>query len=487
MKNIALVTIASATTALCLSAACGSSDTNCTASTVTVTVTATGGHGGQGGGTGATGAGGQGSRSIGEHCSQGSECASGLCLDEEHTGWGTGYCAQFCNAVVHCPDGSTCFTGDSSLGQICLTSCDPSGTGSECSSAQGCFDLGDGSGVCMGGCAATQDCPDMKNCDPSGGPQDAQGNTFGSCNCSDDSGCPRLGNCEPDGYCYLPEVCNDGIDNEPDGLTDCEDTEDCGTACAAQYTAACTAAVDAQATNVGDTTGGTALFAGSCTGARGALENIFTYTPTTADVTVHLSLTSPDTDQGIYVRSACSDPTTELACQDQEIAGGTAQLFLPVSSTDPLFIFVDGFDGPASAGAYTLDVSELASATETEPNNAWSTANAAPAGTIVTAQVSPAGDDDWYSVALASAGTLTVVVTETVPGDCGVFGSIDSEVQILGTDHVTQLAYNDDANGGLCSQASAPGLAAGTYFVRVSASVSSPSLTFPNNLVVEVQ
>jgi len=48
------------------------------------------------------------------------------------------------------------------------------------------------------------------------------------------------------------------------------------------------------------------------------------------------------------------------------------------------------------------------------------------------------------------------------------------------------LVSDDDGDDGLCSLAIAPGLAAGTYFVRVRAAAGATPATFPYRLDMEV-
>jgi len=357
---------------------------------------------------------------------------------------------------------------------ICLAQCDP--TGDDCLSAQSCVD-----GVCVGGCATADDCPNMGHCDED----------YLVCYCAADADCPTLGNCEPDGFCYAPEVCDDGADGDGDGLSDCEDAEDCATACAAAYADACQAAVAAQASNAGDTANGSSLFAGSCTGGSGAKEQIYSYAPSAADALIHIWLDSA-TDQGFYLRSLCADPSpgVELACQEGAPEAHTEHLVYQASSPDPFYVLVDGTASHADqdpAGPFMLGVREVTAHAEVEPNDTRQQANAAAPATLVTAAIG-AGDTDWYSVAVPANATLWVAVLGSGSDTC-LYGTIDSELAIVAPDGTTELAHDDD-NGtyDYCSSASVPDLAAGTYFVRVwAAAKAAQGTTFSYGLVIEAQ
>jgi hypothetical protein len=476
MKNVGLVVVAVAAAALGLSAACGSDGGPTPAcSGGAMAVGGSGGGAGQESPTGGTGHGGShGTRAIGGHCKLHTECADGLCLSEEQTGWGSGYCSRLCNSVVPCPDGTECVAAGP-LGMICLQQCDPAAA--DCLSAQRCVD-----GVCVGGCSTAEDCPDMGNCEPD----------YLTCFCTSNAECPTLGNCEPDGFCYRPELCDNGFDDEPDGLRDCEDVEDCGAACNAQYAAACGAAIAAEQGNVGDTADGSLLFAATCTGHEGAKETIYTYAPSAADALVHVWLDSA-TDQGLYLRATCADDSVaaELGCRDAVGGGQTENLLYQAAGLEPLYLFVDGnvtFAEPDPAGPFTLGVREVTIAAEQEPNGTRPQANVVGPGRVVSANVGPAGDDDWFSVAVPDGATLWAAVLDSGLDTCA-YGTIDSEIQLLAPDGTTELAYHDD-NGTFdyCSSAKAAGLPAGTYYVRVSAAVkAAPETTFAYQLVIEAQ
>ncbi|HXJ36774.1 MAG TPA: hypothetical protein VMS22_22285, partial [Candidatus Eisenbacteria bacterium] len=79
---------------------------------------------------------------------------------------------------------------------------------------------------------------------------------------------------------------------------------------------------------------------------------VYVVTPAT-DGTLTLSLTS-DWDGGIYVRTTCDDPQTELACEDVLGENATEVLQLPVTGGTTYYVYVDGYT-TESYGSYTLD------------------------------------------------------------------------------------------------------------------------------------
>jgi hypothetical protein len=282
---------------------------------------------------------------------------------------------------------------------------------------------------------------------------------------------------------FLPEDCGDGVDNDGNGYTDCED-DVCLADPSCPLAATCSAATAATASNPGDTTAGSAYFAASCTGF-GASEIIYSYTPA-SDGVVELTLQAA-ADLGLYARSACDDPATELACADGFFGGTDEHLTVPAQTGVPITIFVDGYDS-TEAGPFTLLAQPL-SVDEVEPND--DTVNATPFASPYQAAVTPSLDQDYIEITVPGPSSmLTAQVDDLGNGAC-LASALDSEVEIYATNGTTSLAFNDDiddVNGNFCSLTSATGLAAGTYFVRVSASqMYSPFSTFPYRLIVTVQ
>jgi hypothetical protein len=279
----------------------------------------------------------------------------------------------------------------------------------------------------------------------------------------------------------IPEICNDGADNDGDLLTDCEDADDCITDTAAcPIAGVCGAAPAALPSDAGDTSTGGTYFAGSCTGDQLAPEELRSFLPPEAGVLL-VTLDSA-TNQGVYVRSDCDDPTSELGCLDDAPGGAAEMLVVPVEGGGlPVSIFVDGAE-PGQAGPFTL-LTEHRPAEEVEPNGGPGTASdfADP----YVAAIYPAGEEDYIRVQINGQGTtLVATVTDFGNGDCANF-KLDSVLEIYAADGTTSLAFNDDA-GDFCSRAEATGLAAGDYFVRVAASRVATRPIFAYLLTVEI-
>jgi hypothetical protein len=277
-----------------------------------------------------------------------------------------------------------------------------------------------------------------------------------------------------------PEICDDGADNDGDLLTDCEDVAGCGSeASTCPLATTCGQATAAQPNEAGDSSSGAGYFAGSCTGGMLAPEALFSYTPASTGA---LSLTLQSaTDQGVYARTGCADPASEIGCLDDNAAGIDEVLVIPVEAGVPLTLFVDAAD-PTQAGPFTLDTA-LDPSTEVEPNDTPATASDYGPQVFVGA-VSPAGDVDLVAVDVPQAGaTLTAEITDFGNGDCANF-KLDSALEVLGPDGTTSLAMNDDT-GNFCSLVQAEGLSAGVHYVRVSAAEDAMKPTFAYRLSVQ--
>jgi cysteine-rich repeat protein len=259
-------------------------------------------------------------------CTANADCAGGFCITEIENGWPSGSCSGVCVlATDDCPGGGSC----TDLGN------------------------GDGTGYCLVPCSQASECRDGYGCSDAGG----LGATLCLPSCTDKAQCPTVHYCDPGtGLCSAPELdCSDNQDNDGDGAIDCEDS-DCAATCEPQVTAACADAPAAQASNAGDTVSGTRLFSGSCTGS-GSHEQVYSFTPGAAGEVGALTLVLQSaTDQGIYLRAACGDPSTEIACRDAHVGGIDEPIERVMNGGEPLWIFVDGYE-PGHEGAYTLSVS----------------------------------------------------------------------------------------------------------------------------------
>ncbi len=226
----------------------------------------------------------------------------------------------------------------------------------------------------------TCEAPDTNICYCNGClPECDDGNgTFADCVCSvcaADPFCSNPNNCNLDSICdpfnegcvcpdcagHLDcigqiEICDNGVDDNGNGLVDCEDAAFCGTLAVCQEPACMTATAIVDGDTMGDTTGGTSLLSGSCTGA-GAEEVVYTYTPATDGYLV-VNLASA-TDQGVHVRTTCTDTTSQVACVDAQVGGTDEHFAVDVTMGTPLTIIVDGF-ADTEAGPFTLSLTLVA-------------------------------------------------------------------------------------------------------------------------------
>ncbi len=165
----------------------------------------------------------------------GAVCAPGQVLVYSGSDW---VCTDFAPASV-CPPGSylPCYTGPPGTAGVgaCLagtSSCDPSGTGfGECSD-----EITPSVETCSGGldddCDGFTDCGDPDcNTDPACSCAPGEVDCGGACvdTSTDPNHCGGCGvacsageSCSA-GICVVAEDCTDGVDNDSDGFTDCDD------------------------------------------------------------------------------------------------------------------------------------------------------------------------------------------------------------------------------------------------------------------------
>jgi cysteine-rich repeat protein len=268
--------------------------------------------------------------------------------------------------------------------------------------------------------------------------------------------------------------------------------------------------------NSGDTSLGLDLFDGSCQ-LGGAPEQMFSFSPGSAGI-LTLSLNSV-ADLGVYVRSDCADPGSELGCVDNLFGGAVETLVVEI--TDPsqvMAIAVDGFaageegpftlnlafeevicgDGILSGGEQcddgnTTDGDDCSSLcllenafSEIEPNNTAGTANDFAAIAVndrVTAQINPSGDLDFFVVTVPP-GQVADLRVESLNGPLGTTCAsflVDTEFDVFDAAG-TLLANDDDGAVGFCSLINLGGLPEGDYFIRVKSSDFDPTGTFDYTL-----
>jgi cysteine-rich repeat protein len=316
--------------------------------------------------------------------------------------------------------------------------------------------------------------------------------------------------------CSPAEDCFDGLDNDGDGLRDCEDP-DCAPVCA--DSCASPIVIAAPVYVIGDSTGHANTLASSCaSGAGSGPELVYQVTAAEAGV-LDFTLLS-DVNLTLSARSQCDDAGTELGCSNRVAAPpGAERLTVPVALGDTVLVVLDGFDD-GEFGVYSLKVdarvpgcgdlhtdpgeecddgSQISGdgcsatctveTTESEPaNNAFGSADLyPPASDRWYARIYPAGDQDYLSAEVTVAGSTIVAQIHDL-GDGGCANHLlDTVLDILGTDGSTLLASDDNGGEGSCSLATAAGLAAGTYYVRVAASSTASPSSFGYALDVTVQ
>lgn len=307
--------------------------------------------------------------------------------------------------------------------------------------------------------------------------------------------------------CSGVENCNDGRDNDGDGTADCADTE-----CAVPCTDACFAPplVAENSTVYGTTSGHGAALAASCSDGSAEGREVVYQINVSQDSKLDVLLSS-DQPLTVSLRQSCYEDASELAC------GGLTRLTLDALAGDSYFVVVDGVSSQ-DAGEYVLEVVARQQAcgdgirdtdeecddgnindgdgcdpdcflelSESEPNNRRFNSDTYDFSPWF-AQIDVEGDSDYTRVTLTDDSATLVVRTQNLgDGACG-FNLMDTIVEIFdtNTNGNTLLASDDDGGDGLCSLAIAPGLGAGTYFVRVKAADGAEPATFPYRLDMSV-
>lgn len=287
--------------------------------------------------------------------------------------------------------------------------------------------------------------------------------------------------------------CMDATDNNGDGfLFDCHDPtcfDDSG--CADAQGTECSDSRPALTPGTpqdGDTSDGTALFGTydpTCSAMSGGMTQLFAYAPTGESVLLGLTLDSA-TDQGFFMRTACADVSTQVACRDAVLGNETE--FLTVLAEDGVdyTVFVSAYEG-GEEGAYTLTSTTFPYG-ETEPNDQFDVADSVEGGEYC--HLTEAEDVDWFAFSLTSAADVTVFSDDVQDGDCAE-SRIDTEIELFESDGTTSIAFNDDLdepNSNYCSSLEATNLPAGDYLVRVQSSeMYCPNCTFGYRLQLGIE
>jgi hypothetical protein len=155
--------------------------------------------------------------------------------------------------------------------------------------------------------------------------------------------------------CY-EAICDDASDDDGDGDVDCDDSD-----CALNLS--CTSPTECPALELGDSTGDRLAFgnnagwmddeSGSC-GSTGG-EDVMVSWEAPADGCYTFETSSSDYDTVLRQMDACGG--TELACDDDGGDGTTSSLEVTAVAGDTIYISIDGYSS-SSAGSFVLDVSE---------------------------------------------------------------------------------------------------------------------------------
>ncbi len=311
--------------------------------------------------------------------------------------------------------------------------------------------------------------------------------------------------------CVLAERCTNDADDDGDGLTDCDDP-DCASACADSCPTA--TELNDPLTVTGSTLGHANKLDSSCASPMGSgPEVVYSFTAAHTGV-LDLRLVSND-DLTISIRPACEQPA-ELGCSDNALGPDAVErLKVPVTQGQTVFVIVEGTSAN-DAGSFAFEIESRPIAcgdgftdgteecddgntnsgdgcsaqcslesSEVEPNDTSAQANSYLAPWV--AALSPAGDVDLVKVSVASSPAYIVAETRDLDQLSCASGLVDTFVEILDTDGMTELAVDDDSAEGTCSKAIAAGLSPGDYYVRVSAppGASQPSFAYVLDLQVK--
>jgi cysteine-rich repeat protein len=308
-----------------------------------------------------------------------------------------------------------------------------------------------------------------------------------------------------------PEQCFDGLDNDGNDATDCDDSV-CDEACASSCASTTPLADPSQVR--GNTRDHAAQLGSACSDPDGESGSEIVYdfvARTSGMLDVTLSTAAPELT--LSLRTACGDDASELTCAT------THWLSVPVAAGDALFIVVDGYSA-AAAGKYVISAATRPIAcgdairdanegcddgdetsgdgcssecevesSEQAPNDAMADANPFnPAlADYYYGEISEPGDVDWVAVAVPGpSSTLQATTLELGDGACEQ-GLLDSAIAIYGPDQALIVENDDNPMGvGTCALAVAEGLPAGTYYLRVAATPADPQLTFPYALELSI-
>ncbi len=306
--------------------------------------------------------------------------------------------------------------------------------------------------------------------------------------------------------CTGDENCTDGeVDQDRDGALDCADT-DCAEACA--NSCADVEALSDPASVAGETFQHAAQLRGSCLSSdvTSGPEIVYRFTAAHSGVLEAQLRSNSNTDFTLSVRSTCASDGSELGCaQTSSAFQGRDVLRVPITQNQSVFIVVDG-TGSGNAGGFSLSLASrpivcgdgnrdgaeacddgnvrsldgcsaacALESDEAEPNGSVLQANAYTTYPFFAA-ISTSDDVDVFSIAVPAGHTRLLAETfDLGDGACAKY-LLDSRLEILNASG-TLLEANGDTQSSFCSRVQKTGLAAGTYYVRVTSEGQKP--TFP--------
>lgn len=217
----------------------------------------------------------------------------------------------------------------------------------------------------------------------------------------------------------------------------------------------------------GNTSEGSSNQSGSCVGAEegnGAPEVVYTFTLERRQLATIAMETSGNFDGTLYLRAACEDAETEVACNDDDGDTSHSRISAPL---DPgtYYVFADGFGRNRGRYSLTLQLADVPSPAEICQNAA-----ALPPNTPVTGQLSAQDHDVFHARCGGNARGPERVYTLAVPRESRVQLHAESDfdavihVRRACADAASELACNDDAEDIQHSRLNTV-LQEGTYYV----------------------
>ncbi len=180
----------------------------------------------------------------------------------------------------------------------------------------------------------------------------------------------------------------------------------------------------------------------------------------------------------IYQGSSPAGPYTLIVKQNGSCGDGSVDL--GEQCDDGNVAPADGCDPNCS-----LEVSMV----EMESNGSVAMANAV-SGSLIYATIDPSNDEDLYAISVKIDETVIAQLMPAFDNGCGEgttmsLGDVDSELELLATDGVTPIAFQESS---FCNYIATGVPSAGTYYVRVAASTTfCPGCRFGYRLLVKTE